>query len=116
MSAACAAQERGGGFVQKRQLLAFDARVIDRAFGRVQRSDPLVRDHAAIGEALQAEQQDVARKRRGRGIGRISHTGRVQRQNLPESLAGGRKEVDELIGGRSKVAYSTVGGERCGMQ
>ncbi len=102
--------------MQKRQLIPLDSCIIDPAFAQIQGSNPLVRNHAAIGQSLQAEQHNVARKRRGRGIRRVPNAGRVQRQNLPQSLAGGSKEVHELIGSRSKVADSAVGRERCGMQ
>ena len=61
-------------------------------------------DPAVLGQALQAHQQGIAGKRRSRRVGRIAVRGRSQRQYLPQTLARGRKEIEELVSGGAEIA------------
>src|SRR5271157_6460004 len=59
---------------------------------------------AALRQALQADQQRIPGKSRGRGIRRVAVADRPERQNLPQALASRSKKIDEAVGSRAEIA------------
>src|SRR3984957_5264025 len=107
---------------QQRHLLREDPVVFDRSgswtgsWRRVSRLDFRSLDPATLGQPFQANQQRVSSESRCRRVRGVAIAERPQRQNLPQTLAGGSEKIYELIGGRPEIANPAARRQRRGMQ
>ena len=71
---------------------------------------------ALLAQAVEADEQRVAREGREALVGRVAVAGGAERQHLPEALAGLRQEVEE--GGRlgPELADAVAPGQRRGVE
>ena len=107
------AQEAAAGFAEQRQLgraHGFEVHTIARAVRQPIEGSAI--EEPAIGEALEADEQRVSGKCRGRGIGRVADARRAKRQDLPKGLLPFCEPMDELVGGGAEVANAAARRQR----
>src|ERR1700722_17937145 len=73
-------------------------------------------DPAMLCQPFQADQQGISGESRRRGVRGVTVAERSQRQNLPQTLAGGSEKIYELIGGPPEIANPAARRQRRGMQ
>src|SRR5208337_2884543 len=103
-------------FKYQGQFVAEDRQVIDGLDCAGQGVNLGAVNPAAIGKALQADQQRISGKSRSGRIGRGSVPERAERQHLPQTLARGGKKIREGVCRRTKVADPAARSERGGMK
>ena len=95
-------EEPPRGLLEYRKLPGTNGAQVNRARGRCPRRC-CWRGEALFGQRLQTDQQRIARTRGERRIGRPIVSRRPERQDLPELLVRGAKEVDEGPGRGTEV-------------
>src|SRR5262249_34317926 len=73
-------------------------------------------EQAGGHEAPGADEVHVAREGRSGGVGRAAPPHRPQGHDLPDGLAGGSEEIDEVVGFLAEVPRAEGPGERRGME
>jgi hypothetical protein len=96
---------------QNSKLEVHDAAVINGVFGKWRSRQIGVFENARLTQALKAEQQVVSGKGGEALIRRVCIAGRIQRQDLPQLLPGGRKKVGEFVGTWAQIAYAETAGQ-----
>ena len=102
---------------QQSALVGDDLSVVGQVGGKGGRAgDIALIEQAHRHQSLRADEVDVTREGRRRGVGRVAVARPREGHDLPEGLAGHREEVDEPVGLFAEIADAERPGKGGGMQ
>ena len=73
-------------------------------------------EQAVLDQPFETDQQGIARERGKALVWGVTVASRSERQHLPQSLAGGREQIDELESAGAEIADAEAARQRCRME
>ena len=118
MGGAPAASKRSSTRGQSARRWAITAREVDVPWRerRTGGADLGLGEQSVLDQPFEADQQRIAGKRGEALVRRVAVAGRSERQHLPEPLAGGGEQIDELEGARPEIADAEAARQRGRME